>query len=237
MPRPPYAQPELRGAIETLPQRFFDGDVDVIRVTYAYPYNSGAGTLVWVGDEAFCRAHLARYRADNVRVQRGDGALISGADTTDAVDFLYGYDRWKDAEVRRVPTTAPPPPGAATPLSTDPAGKSKPTVHSTWIQTPSIDQFVAALPADRDYAGVTAKIKMTCTLTATASVQNCSVIEARPRGMQIEKAALATAGEFRLGLETGTPDQVAGQPVEVRFSVEITEEVQDRVRNDGTQRR
>lgn len=231
MPRPPDTQPELRGAIETVPQRFKDGGVDVIRVTYNYPYNGGGGTLVWVSDEAFCRSNFARYRADEQRMQKGDAPLIGAGRTDESYSLVYNYGRWKDVDIS--PPTAP----VSEPLQRPqpvplPGVSAAPVINIeiVWTRQPSVDQFLAALPANRDYAGVTARIAMHCTTTVAGGVEHCVVSDARPMGMNLERGALATAGELRFAVKGGTLEQAAGHEVDVALVVEMTDEAQTRVR-------
>lgn len=231
MPRPPYAQPELRGAIETVPQRFKDGDADIVRVTYSYPYNEGGGTLVWVSDEGFCRRNLARYRADDLRMQRGNAPLIGSGQLGSSDDLIYGYDRLKDNDLSPPsprPVSSPTPPTVAS--QSDPEAVPTINLEIVWTRRPSVDQFLAALPANRDYAGVTARVTMHCTTTVAGGVEDCVVSDARPMGMDLERAALATAGELRFSVNGGTFAQAAGHNLDVVLVVEMTDEAQTRVR-------
>jgi hypothetical protein len=231
MPRPPYAQPELRGAIETVPQRFKDGDADVIRVTYSYPYNGGGGTLVWVSDETFCRSNLARYRADDLRMQRGNAPLIGAGQMGESSSLIYSYDRWKNVDLSPPSTLATTPPDAPLPATgSSPPAAPAINIEIAWTAKPSVDQFIAALPADRDYAGVTARITMHCTATVAGGVEGCVVSDARPMGMNLERAALATSGELRFSVKGGTYEQAAGHNLDVVLVVEMTDEAQTRVR-------
>lgn len=227
MPRPPYTQPELRGAIETVPQQFQDGEVDVVRVTYRYPYNAGGGTLVWVSDEGFCRRNLARYRVDEFRMQRGDAPLIGAGQIGSSYEQVYQYDRFKDKDFSPSPRPVTIPSKPA-PVAQPPAPPTN--IEITWTDRPSVDQFIAALPANRDYAGVTARVTMHCTTTAKGGVKECVVSDARPMGMNLEVAALATADKLRFSAKGGTLEQAAGHDIDVVLVVEMTDEAQTRVR-------
>lgn len=236
IPRPPYAQPELRGAIETVPQRFMDGGVEVIRVTFAHPYNGWRGSLVWVSDEAYCRKNFSQYLYDNRRIEVGQSPLMKGTDNSDSVDFVYEYDRIKNRDT--APKLAPTPVSPSTPPVPEPvpipAGPDEIT-GPVWLRTPSPEEVMAALPLGRDYAGITGRIDLVCTATPGGRLTECVVVDARPMWMGFDQAALATVGSFLMDTKDKQGRAVGGRPVRVTLVAPITDELQSRVRTQGSE--
>jgi len=84
-----------------------------------------------------------------------------------------------------------------------------------WIRKPSGEDVTAVWPAGAAKAGIGGKAVLSCTVTATGTMSDCTVVSETPEGYGFGVSALMLSGSFQMKPQTVDGAPVAGATVRI----------------------
>jgi protein TonB len=114
-----------------------------------------------------------------------------------------------------IPQTQQPPVQLASAVPTPQPAKDRLIRNPTWLRKPSASEMERIYPRRALDLEKSGGATLMCTVAASGSVGNCSVIDESPKGLGFGEAALASAKLFKLSPRTVDGEAVEGAKVRI----------------------